>query len=213
MSKKLQNIDAINRMLQGDHKFQTKSTHAFSTSSKSNNTSRLIGERWEETDPTSGIVYEYEQKNGYVSKQKKGNAALQSVRDMKNTFPNCTKETCTCVNPNHLDFKMKQFHGMCYDCVIDMEHQLKVNGKFNEYAIELMERRAKDWIKTAERDLKVLKDAYTKSYDVIINAQGHTETVDSRMTPDEFSDKVETEFEKYKSEMLDNIERFKSGKL
>ena len=34
MSKKLQNIDAVNKMLAGEHKFQTNKTYGFSESKK-----------------------------------------------------------------------------------------------------------------------------------------------------------------------------------
>jgi hypothetical protein len=79
MSKKLQNVNAVNKMLAGEHKFQTNTTHTFSKSNKDTK-KRLVGEIWEETDSKSGITYLYEQKDGYVMKTKRDSETLQSTQ-------------------------------------------------------------------------------------------------------------------------------------
>ena len=67
MSKKLQNVKAVREMLEGTHKFQTKKTTGFSdadaTSKK--NERHEIGSVWEEKDPTSGLTYIVEQRDGF----------------------------------------------------------------------------------------------------------------------------------------------------
>ena len=209
MSKKLQNVDAVNKMLAGEHKFQTNKTHGFSESKKDTK-KRLVGETWEETEPKSGITYLYEQKDGYVMKTKRGSETLQSTRDSLSTFSNCPKETCTCKSPNHLDRKMKTIHGMCFDCVVDMENKLRIEGKFNEYAIDKMKTNATEWIKRAEKDIVMLKEAYTKTYDVVLNADGKTQTVDARMTPAEFAEKVEKEFQEYRENFMQEITKIEN---
>ena len=130
MSKKLQNVKAVTEMLQGTHKFQTKKTVGFSDSAATakNNEKHAVGDIWEETDPGSKITYVLEQFEGFRTKKPKNSDALQSVRTELRTFPNCRKETCTCAGSHHLDKKMKKVHGMCFDCTIEMEHELKVAG-------------------------------------------------------------------------------------
>ena len=209
MSKKLQNVDAVNKILAGEHKFQQRKTHGFSEN-KIEKKNRLVGETWEETDPKSGITYLYEQKDGYVMKTKRGAETLQSTRDSLSTFSNCPKETCTCKSPNHLDRKMKTIHGMCFDCVIEMENKLRIEGKFNEYAINKMTTNATEWIKRAEQDVELLKQAYTRTYEVVSNADGKTETVDARMTPAEFADKVEREFQEYREKFMHEVAKMET---
>lgn len=204
MSKKLQNIDAVNKMLAGEHKFQTNKTHGFSESKKNTKTHR-VGEIWQETDLKSGITYQFEQKDGYVMKTKFGSETLQSTRDDLATFLKCPKETCTCKSPNRLDLKMKRIHDMCFDCVIEMENDLRIEGKFDEYAKERMKMNALEWIKRAEQDIELLKQAYTSTYNVITNADGKTETVDARMTPAQFAEKVEKEFQEYREKFMQEI--------
>jgi hypothetical protein len=136
MAKQLQNIKAIQQMLDGEHRFQTKKTVGFSDteSVREKSKTRAVGEIWEETDTATGIVTVIEQRDGFRIKKSKNSDALQSARDYIRSFPNCQKETCTCAQPNHLDEKMRKINGMCFDCTIEFEHNLKVSGKFNEYA-------------------------------------------------------------------------------
>lgn len=204
MTKKLQNVTAVNKMLSGEHQFQTNKTHGFSETKKDVKT-RLVGEKWEETDKITGITYVLEQKDGYAVKNRKGSDALQSARDSSTSFSSCPKETCTCISPNHLDRKMKMIHDMCFDCVIDMENELRINGKFNEYAINRMKTNAIEWLKRAEKDVEMLKEAYTRTYDVVISADGKTDTVSARMTPEEFATKVENEFKEYRENFMKEI--------
>ena len=206
MSKKLQNIKAVNQMLAGEHSFQTNKTVGFSSTNTEVKT-RLVGETWEVVDPKTNITYIHEQKNGYVMKTKKGSEQLQTVRDSLTVFNKCPKETCTCKTPNHLDKKMKVAHDMCFDCVIDMEHQMKKDGTFNDYAYAKMTENAKAWIERAERDVELLKQTYTTSYRVLTNSAGGLETLDARMTPDEFAEKVEREFKEYKEKFLLQLEK------
>lgn len=209
MSKKLQNIKAVQQMTAGEHSFQNKKTVAFN-SNETAQKNRLVGETWEETDASTGITYKYEQRDGFVKKTKTASNTLQSVRDEAAIFKKCRKDECTCITPNHLDRKMKKIHDMCYDCVIDMEHELRLQGKFNDYAIKKMTTNAKEWLKRAEQDVELLKQAYTKSYEVVSNSDGKTETVDARMTPEEFAEKVEREFQEYREQFMKEVTKMEN---
>ena len=41
--------------------------------------------------------------------------------------------SCNCIEPGVADLKMKAIHGMCLNCVVEMEHKLKLEGKYEEY--------------------------------------------------------------------------------
>ena len=66
MSKKLQNVKAVQQMLDGSHKFQTKKTTGFSDAKlvAQKNERHEIGDTWEETDST-GNIFVIEQKDGF----------------------------------------------------------------------------------------------------------------------------------------------------
>ena len=208
MSNKLQNIKAVQQMAAGEHSFQNRKTVAFNKTSAE--PSRLVGETWEETDPTTGITYKFEQRDGFIKKTKTSSTTLQSVRDKSTIFKNCQKDECTCVAPNHMDRKMKTIHDMCYDCVVEKEHELRLQGKFNEYAVNKMTTNASEWIKRAEKDILLLKEAYTKTYEVVSNADGKTETIDARMTPAEFAEKVEQEFKEYREQFMQEVAKMEN---
>ena len=104
---------------------------------------------------------------------------------------------------------MKKAHGMCYDCVIDMEHKLRVEGKFEEYEKERIHASALSWLKDAEQDVDALKKAFTQASEFVTNADGLTESWAAQMTTEEFEEKVEKQFEKFKAEFLANINKDK----
>lgn len=206
-SNKLQNIKAIQKMLDGTHQFQTKKSIGFSDAKDVAKKSQRheVGDVWEETD-ANGTVWVIEQHNGFRSKKSKNSEIFSEVRDFLKSFPKCRKETCTCLAPNHLDEKMRRIQGMCFDCVIEMEHELRTDGKYDEYATNKMKENAKSWLRNAEQDVEMLKKAYTESSKLVINGDGETETWSARMTPEEFEEKIQQNFDKFKQNLLDKIE-------
>ena len=206
MSNKLQNIKAINQMLDGTHKFQTKKTIGFSDVDNhvKQNERHDVGEVWEETD-SFGNTYIIEQKDGFRIKKTKNSEILQSVRDEIRIFSNCRKEHCVCVGTHPLDLKMRDIHGMCFDCVIEMEHELKAKGEFDEYARNKVRENALAWLKDAERDVDMLKKAYTQISKFVSNSEGELETYEARMTVEEFEEKIQKEFDKFKENFLNKL--------
>jgi hypothetical protein len=206
-SNKLQNIKAIQQMLEGNHKFQTKKTVGFSDAKETARKSERheIGDTWEETDHT-GNVWVIEQKDGYRVRKTKNAEVFQEIRDSLRSFPNCRKETCTCLAPKSLDETMRKANGMCFDCTIEMEHELKKQGKFEEYEKKRIRENALAWLHNAEHDVEMLKQTYTQASEFILNSEGETETYAARMTPEEFAVKVEAEFAKFKEDFLKRLD-------
>jgi hypothetical protein len=209
MSKKLQNVKAIQQMLDGTHKFQTKKIVGFSDAEDAakRNERHAVGDIWEEKDPVSGVIYIIEQREGFRIKKTNNADVLQGVRDDLRAFPNCRKETCTCAGTHHLDKKMKVIHGMCFDCTIEMEHELKKAGTFNEYAYNKMRENALAWLQSAERDVEMLKEIYTQASKFVTNSDGITETWSAKMTPEEFEETIQSDFDKYKQEFIEKINK------
>lgn len=208
MSKKLQNIKAIQQMLDGTHKFQTKKTIGFSdvqaTAQRAEH--REIGDIWEETDAAGNIVV-IEQRDGFRVKRTKNSKIFNDVRETLKSFPNCRKETCTCAGTHYLDAKMQSIHGMCFDCVIEMEHELRYNGTYEQYEQERIRKNAEAWLRDAERDLELLKLAYTEASKFVTNGDGETETWAARMTPEQFETEIRQKFEEFKENFLKRLEQ------
>jgi hypothetical protein len=206
MSKKLQNIKAIQQMLEGDHKFQTKKTVGFSDAKEAAKKSehRAVGDVWEETD-TTGVTYVVEQRDGFRVRKTKNSEIFQSIREEMRSFPNCRKETCTCIKSNSVDEKMRKIHGMCGDCVVDMEHEMRKAGTYDEYEKNKIRENALAWLRNAERDVELLKQAYTQASEFVTNADGETESWGAKMTPEEFEETVQKQFERFKENFLNKL--------
>lgn len=206
MSKKLQNVKAVQQMLDGTHKFQTKKTIGFSDAESIGKQSEHheVGDTWEETDGY-GNTYVIEQRDGFRIRKTKNSDIFQSVRDELQSFPNCRKDVCTCVGTHQLDQKMRKIHGMCFDCVIEMEHELKKAGKFEEYEQNKIRENALAWLRDAERDVELLKQAYTQAQNFVSNSDGITETWTAKMTPEEFENTIQKQFEEFKIKFLENL--------
>ena len=205
-NNKLQNIKAVQQMIAGTHKFQTRKAIGFSDAESAAKKSlrHEVGDIWEETD-SKGNVYIIEQKDGFRIKKTKNSDLFQEVRDELRAFPNCQKQTCTCYQANQLDEKMRKIHGMCFDCVIEMEHQLKKDGTFDEYAHNKIRENALAWLRDAEQDVVMLKQTYTEASKFVLNGEGETESYAARMTPEEFQEKIEKSFAEFKENFLKKL--------
>ena len=108
MAKKLQNIKAIQKMLDGTHAFQTKKSIGFTDAKQkaNKNKKREIGEIWEEK--IGNVVYTIEQRNGFRVKKPK-NSVAEEVRKYLNTYPNC-RESCCKTEFGPVDEKMRTIH-------------------------------------------------------------------------------------------------------
>ena len=194
MSKKLKNVKAVREMIAGTHKTQTKTNVSFGE--KKTFVKREVGDRWTDDDGTL-----WEQKKGYKVKLGK----LSELRQNLNKFPNCKKEICTCTNPKRNDIKMKTIHGMCFDCVIEMEHKLKIEGKYEEYEREKILANMKSWLKGAEVEKEALKTALKAKF---VNEDGSIEEW-SEMSWEEVEKKIDNEFRLFKENYLKKWEEKK----
>ena len=189
---KLKNIKAVKEMLDGKHKTQTKKTISFTDKVF---VKREVGETW-----TDDIGQKWEQRKGYKVKVGK----LSKLRTELREFPNCNKESgsCTCTEPGTADLKMKAIHGMCLNCVVEMEHKLKLEGKYEEYEKKKLLANAEAWLKQAEIEKEVLKSTLKASF---INEDGSIEEWAEGMTPEELEEKLDNDFETFKKTFIGKL--------
>ena len=209
MANKLQNIKAIQKMLDGTHAFQTRKTHGFTDAKQKaeKNKRREIGEIWEEK--IGNTIYQIEQQDGFRVKKPK-NSIAEEVRTYLNSYPNCKKDCCK-IKKGPVDEKMRVIHGMCLDCVVDMEHELKKQGKYEEYEQKKIRENAEAWLKRAEQDVDMLKEVYTQASSTVMNADGMVEHWSAKMTPDEFEKTIQIQFDNFKVKFLKNLETKKEN--
>ena len=191
MSKKLKNVKAVKEMIAGTHKSQTKTTIGFGETKTV--VKREVGERW--TDDNGNV---WEQRKGYKVKLGK----LSKIRDELAKFPNCKKGCNSYLNPNRNDMKMRAIHGMCFDCVIEMEHEHRVNGTYKEYEKNKMLANMKSWFKQAEIEKEALKAGLKAKF---VNEDGSFEEWNG-MSWNEMEEKIENEFRIFKENYIQKVE-------
>ena len=189
---KLKNIKAVKEMLGGEHKTQTKKTISFADKVF---VKKEVGETW-----IDDKNQKWEQRNGYKVKVGK----LSKLREELKEFPNCNTKnsSCNCTNPGQADLKMKAIHGMCLNCVVEMEHQLKLDGKYDEYESKKLLQNAEAWLTQAELEKEVLKKTLKASF---INEDGSEEKWGEGMTEEELVKKIDGGFDKFKKDFIGKL--------
>ena len=102
------------------------------------------------------------------------------------------------------DLKMKAIHGMCLNCVVEMEHQLKLDGKYEEYERKKMLSNAEAWLKQAELEKEVLKTTLKASF---VNEDGSIEEWGEGMTEEVLVEKIDKDFEKFRTNFIDKLKK------
>jgi hypothetical protein len=182
MEIKIDSLQDVKKLLAGEHDSQNKVQVGYGGEKSEDNEIRQVGDKWFDADGN-----EWEQKNGY--KVKLGKEWQQELHQYLNTFPNCQKETCTCGFPKRLDEKMRRIHGMCFDCVIDMEHKIRLEGKWDEYEKRKVKENAIAWLQEAEKDKNLIADELSRLE--FSNDFGDIETWKTSLNKEELLEKIE----------------------
>lgn len=188
--------ETLKQMLKGTHSSQNKIQVSIGDYNPS--VTRKIGDKWTDSE---GILWE--QKDGYIARVE--SEWRKEVREQLNSFSNCPKETCTCTTPSRLDEKMRIFHRMCFECVLKMEHKLRLEGKYKEYEREKVKNNVLSWLKEAEKDKNYIIEELTKSLE-FVNSNGTVEKWDNNINPEELKNRIENDFEKLKTDLLSKLE-------
>lgn len=197
MEIKIDSLQDVKKLLAGEHDSQNKVQVGYGGEKSEDNEIRKVGDKWFDADGN-----EWEQKNGY--KVKLGKEWQQELHQYLNTFPNCQKETCTCGFPKRLDEKMRRIHGMCFDCVIDMEHKIRLEGKWDEYEKRKVKENAIAWLQEAEKDKNLIADELSRLE--FSNDFGDIETWKTSLNKEELLEKIEKEFEEFKKNFIEKLE-------
>ena len=197
MEIKIDSLQDVKKLLAGEHDSQNKVQVGYGGEKSEDNEVRQVGDKWFDADGN-----EWEQKNGY--KIKLGKVWQQELHEYLNTFTNCPKETCTCGMPKRLDEKMRRIHGMCFDCVIDMEHKIRLEGKWDEYENRKVKENAIAWLAEAERDKNLIADELSRLE--FSNDFGDIEKWKTNINKEELLEKIETEFSEFRKNFIEQLE-------
>jgi hypothetical protein len=204
MSNKLQNVKAVQQLLSGEHKTQSRTTVGYV---KGAEVKRNVGDTWTEIDPKTGTVWKIEQKNGFRTKIV-DNSILQKIREIMSVpkaCPCCNKEMRG--DEKHLNFKMYFVHKKCFSCVLTEETSIRAKGKeaWEEYSRQRMLANAEAWLTDADREVATLREALRLQF--IQNADGGLEEWDQTA----FFEKFDADYKKTRETILDNLKGTTNG--
>lgn len=198
---KIDSIKDVEKLIQGTHESQNVIQVGFNGQVEER-ISRKVGDRWKDADGN-----EWEQKDGYSIKL--GKEWQQELHQYLKGFQNCPKETCTCTMPKRLDEKMKALHGMCFDCVTEMEHKIRLEKRWDEYEKHKLKLNGLSWLKEAERDKNLIAEELSKVE--FANSFGDSEKWSNGISKEQIIQKIEEEFEQFRQDFIQKLENQNDG--
>ena len=193
---KIDGIHDIKKMMHGEHESQKKVTVGYVTDDNISRDLKNVGDKWTDSDGNEWI-----QKDGY--KVKLGKDWQQDLHEYLHTFPKCKKEICACTMPKKIDEKMRKLHGMCLDCVVYMEHKLRLDGEWDEYEKQKIKENAISWLAEAEKDKDIIAEELSKTE--FANEFGDSEKWTVPFTKEELLEKIENEFKGFKENFIKKL--------
>lgn len=198
MSNKLQNTKALKELLSGQHKSQTRTSYGYTSTSTEKHE---VGDVWTETDPKTGTVWRFEQKDGYRTKTV-DNSILDVIRKslaVPDTCPTCGGDMRD--HEKHLHFKMYFMHKKCFSCVLKEETAIRAKGDkaWEEYSKQRMLSNAEAWFTDADKEVALLREALKLQF--VQNADGQTEEWDQSA----FFQKFDTDYKQLKEQVLNDL--------
>lgn len=100
------------------------------------------------------------------------------------------------------DSKMYKLHKKCFDCVVEMEHKLKIEGKYEEYEKNMMANNAQDYINDLE---SYLLEALNTSNTGFVSEAGEVERWKGGLD----KEKLGEEIKQAASEFRKGIDKFR----
>ena len=214
---KLKNVKAVQEMISGTHKTQTRKSHYYGNT-KTEIPEEDIIERfddgklkiWIETNPVSGVRTRITQNNGFKSRESESGYLIRQLKNelaMPSNCPKCEKSTSG--QEKRLNEKFWITHKSCYDCVLKEEQAIRMKGNeaWEEYQRGRMLENAKSFFKDADGDVEGLRGMLTKQLKNVQNADGELETFEKAMTNKKFNYTILKEYKLYKKNILKGLKK------
>jgi transcription elongation factor Elf1 len=213
---KLKNVKAIQDMLSGTHKTQTRQSHYYGNTKTKVNKDDIIEidendkpKVWIETDLVSGTRTRVTQHDGFKSRESEAGylvRKLQKELSMPNNCPECGQNMSE--KESNLNKKFWVTHKQCFDCVVTFETKLRNDKEaWDVYCKQKMLDNAKSFFKDADGDVEGLRKMLTQKLKNVQNADGDIETFEEAMSDKEFNETIMKEYNIYKQNVLNGLKR------
>ena len=163
-----------------------------------------VGYRAKKEDHKEGDIWEEEGKKWTIKNGIKQTYTKLDKIKKEAILPLFCPE-CGSLMKKRIDAKMYKIHGKCSDCVIEMEHKLKMEGKYKDYERNIIATNAESYLDNLE---VYLLEAINESNTSYVSERGEIE----RWKGGANKEKLTTEIKHAISEFKDSIEEYRNDK-
>ena len=96
---------------------------------------------------------------------------------------------CGSIMKKRLDSKMYKIHHKCFDCVVDMEHKMKIEGTYENYEREAVAKNAEAYLNDLEQ---YLLEAINTSNTQYVSEKGEVERWKGGINKEQFIEEMKT---------------------
>ena len=111
---------------------------------------------------------------------------------------------CSNIMKKRMDSKMYKIHKKCFDCVIEMEHKLKLEGKYDEYEKNLVAHNALSYANDLEQ---YLLEAINTSNNQYVSENGEVERWKGGIDKEKLTQEVKNGIEEFKKDVNNYINK------
>ena len=191
---KLNNVKAINEMIRGEHRTQTRKSKGYEKKSLE----RKIGASWTDTKGQTWV-----QKNGYKIKV----GRLNNIRKAMDTSlcPKCNKKA------TNWDKQFIVKEGKCHDCIVKEETLMVCEGYvknkpiYEQWERKKIRKNVESFLKDAAKDVEMLKARFTKTE--FVNSDGTIDKWNLPQSVDAIETTIDKQFDKFKNKLLEQLEQ------
>ena len=190
---KLNNVRAVNEMIRGEHRTQTRKSKGYEEKS----IDRKIGDSWTDKKGQTWI-----QKNGYKAKVGK----LSAIRNVieQSVCPKCNK-TAT-----KFDKQFITREGKCHDCIVKEETLMICEGYvknepiYERFEREKIRKNVNSFLKDAAKDVEMLKTKFTTTE--YVNSDGTIDKWNLPQSPEAIKSSIDKQFEQFKDKLIKQLD-------
>jgi hypothetical protein len=153
-------------------------------------TQTLTGYEKKIEDHKEGEVWEELGRNWTIKNGIKQNITKTSKLKSLSLFPIACPKCKKAMKSTNLNKQMYAVQGMCYDCVIENEHKIRVQGKWNEYRSEQLTANKNSGLK----DFEAAVESWYNEKDQFFTEAGDTENWnqgDKKKAYEEIKERIE----------------------
>ena len=116
---------------------------------------------------------------------------------------------CGSLMKKRIDAKMYKIHGKCSDCVIEMEHKLKMEGKYKDYERNIIATNAESYLDNLE---VYLLEAINESNTSYVSERGEVERWKGGIDKEKFVSEMKENFKGFRKQVEDYKNNNKNDK-